>query len=67
MWRVTHTVSYTQRQATGEKNYYAEAFAAVDTGGTRVFWGSNWRDFKQDYTDTYQALLPPGWVERVPR
>lgn len=66
VWRVAHTVSYTQKRATGEKNYYAEAFAAVDTGGTRVFWGSNWRDFKQDYTDAYQALLPPGWAERMP-
>jgi len=39
----------------------------VDTGGTRVFWGSNWRDFAQDYSDTYQALLPPGWVTAMPK
>jgi hypothetical protein len=66
VWRVAHTVSYTDKRATGDQNYFAEAFAAVDTGGTRVFWGSNWRDFKQDYSDTYQALLPPGWVARMP-
>jgi hypothetical protein len=65
VWRVAHNFSYTSRDSTGEKSYYAEAFAAVDTAGTRVFWGSNWGDFRQDYSDAYQALLPAGWAHRI--
>jgi hypothetical protein len=66
VWRVAHTFSYTSRDYEGEKNYFAESFAAVDTAGTRVFWGANWGDFKQEYSDAYQALLPADWASRMP-
>ena len=46
---------------------YAEAFAAVDTAGTRVFWGSDWGDFRQDYSDAYQALLHARWARLMPQ
>ncbi len=67
VWRVAHTFSYTSRDYEGEKNYFAESFAAVDTAGTRVFWGSNWGDFSQEYSDAYQALLPENWPDRMPQ
>lgn len=66
VWRIAHTRSYTSREYSGDKNYFAEAFASINTGGTRVLWGSNWRDFTTDYTDTYQAVLPDGWAGRLP-
>jgi hypothetical protein len=61
VWRIAHTHSYTSDEATGEKNYFAEAFAAINQAGTRVYFGSNWNDLISDYTDTYQVILPSGW------
>lgn len=45
-----------------EKNYFAEAFAAVNTAGTRIIFGSNWGVlFPRDYSDAYEVRLPDGW------
>jgi hypothetical protein len=44
-----------------QPNYFAEAYATVNRAGTRVYFGSNWGIFTQDYTDAYEADLPSGW------
>jgi len=68
IWRLTHTHAYTYLNADqGEKNYFAEAFAAINTAGTRVYFGSNWGNFVPDYTDSYQISLPTGWVQSMPK
>ncbi len=68
IWRLAHTHSYTYRNADeGEKNYFAEAFAAINTAGTRVYFGSNWGSFAPDYTDAYQLRLPAGWTQTMPK
>jgi hypothetical protein len=61
VWRIAHTHAYTAYEYTGEKNYFAEAFATIDKAGSRVYFGSNWGDFTTDYTDTYQVTLPSEW------
>jgi hypothetical protein len=66
IWRIAHTQSYTSDDYDAEKNYFAEAFAAINTKGTRIYWGSNWRNYSADYTDAYVAALPAGWAEEMP-
>ncbi|MEW6745163.1 MAG: hypothetical protein AB1486_20615 [Planctomycetota bacterium] len=67
VWRVAHTHAYTHENAEeGEKNYFAEAFAAINTPGTRIYFGSNWESFVADYSEAYQILLPAGWTESMP-
>jgi hypothetical protein len=66
VWRLAHTQAYASQNYDGEKNYFAEAFAAINSLGTRVYWGSNWRNYTQDYTDTYQVLLPDNWTTEMP-
>lgn len=66
IWRIAHTHSYTSLDYTGEKNYFAEAFATINTRGTKIYFGSNWRNFTLDYTDTYQVILPEGWLSTMP-
>ena len=66
VWRIAHTHAYTSYDYTGEKNYFAEAFAAINKGGSRVYFGSNWGDLTVDYTDTYQVMLPSSWNTIVP-
>jgi hypothetical protein len=46
-----------------QSNYFAEAYATVNRAGTRVYFGSNWGDYMQDYTDAYEVDLPSGWNE----
>jgi hypothetical protein len=66
--RIAHTHSYTHPNADdGGKNYFAEAFATINTSGTRVYFGSNWNTFAPDYTETYQVALPAGWAESMPQ
>ncbi|TWT44121.1 hypothetical protein RAS1_05280 [Phycisphaerae bacterium RAS1] len=68
IWRLAHTHSYTSRGFTDEKNYFAESFAALNTAGTRVYFGSNWGDLaRTDYTDAYVLQLPPDWRAAMPR
>jgi hypothetical protein len=43
-------------------NYFAEAFAAINTAGTKLVYGSNWGVLSpDDYTDAYEVRLPAGW------
>jgi len=57
--KIARTCSYTSIPYRERKNYFAEAFAAINTRGTKVYFGSNWgRTFKHDYTDTYVVMLP---------
>jgi len=61
VWRIAHTHASTSYEYTGEKNYFAEAFATINKAGSRVYFGSNWGDFTVDYTDTYEVTLPSDW------
>jgi len=63
VWRVALTRAFTARDFEGEKNYFAEAFAAVNTRGTRVYFGSNWGNFSTEYSETYAAILPRDWQQ----
>jgi hypothetical protein len=66
VWRIAHTHAYTSYEYTGEKNYFAESYAAINRAGSRVYFGSNWADFTAEYTDTYQVTLPSGWATIAP-
>jgi len=66
VWRIAHTHAYTSEDYIGEKNYFAEAFATINKAGSRIYFGSNWKDFTFEYTDTYQVVLPPEWVAVIP-
>jgi hypothetical protein len=66
IWRLAETRAFTSRDFSGEKNYFAEAFAAVNTAGTRVYFGSNWANFTTEYSETYALILPGGWQKYAP-
>ena len=66
VWRIAHTHSYTSNEYTGEKNYFAEAFATINNAGSRAYFGSNWGDLTADYTDTYQVTIPSEWNAVAP-
>lgn len=66
IYRLAHTHAFTEQEYTGEKNYYAEAYAAINTSGTRVHFGSNWGDYRAEYSDSYIAELPENWAQRLP-
>lgn len=67
VWRLADTHAYTSRNAGDtEKNYFAEAFAAINGGGTRVYFGSNWDNFTADYSETYVLHLPAAWTTAMP-
>jgi hypothetical protein len=66
IWRITHTHSYTSLNFTEEKNYFAEAFASINTRGSKIYFGSNWGNFTIGYTDTYQVTLPQEWLTTIP-
>ena len=57
--KLARTNAYTSLDFTGEKNYFAEAFAAINTRGTKVYFGSNWGDFTSgEYSDAYVLTVP---------
>ena len=66
VWRIAHTHAYTAEEYSGEKNYFAEAFATINKAGSRIYFGSNWANFAVDYTDTYQAVLPSERADVAP-
>ncbi len=66
IWRIAHTHAFTSMDFSGEQNYFAEAFATINTAGTRIYFGSNWGIYKTDYSDTYEILLPDAWNARIP-
>ncbi len=59
--KLCRTRCYTGRSP--QSNYFAEAYATVNRAGTRVYFGSNWGDYTQDYTDAYEVDLPSGWSQ----
>jgi hypothetical protein len=59
VWRVASTYSYMG-------GYWSEAFASINTAGTRVYWGSNWGQSDLDRIETFVALLPASWPSQVP-
>lgn len=61
LWRIAHTNSFLALDFNAEKNYFAECFAAINTQGTRIYYGSNWANFATDYTDTYMITIPQEW------
>jgi len=56
---IANTKAYTSLNYTGDKNYFAEAFAAINTKGTKIYFGSNWSDFtNSEYSDAYVVTVP---------
>lgn len=66
VWRIAHTYAYASDGYESEKNYFAECFAAINTQGSRIYYGSNWADFRPDYSETYRADLPASWQMKMP-
>ena len=66
IWRVAHTNAILSVSPDEEKHYFAEAFAAVTTRGTKIYWGSNWGQTDLDRVETYAALLPERWWTKLP-
>jgi hypothetical protein len=66
VWRVASTRGYTTLTAGGTKHYFAEGFAAINTRGTKLYWGSNWGESDLDRIETFVALLPTQWWTKLP-
>ncbi len=67
VWRIAYTNCAQSPALSGEANYFAEAFAAINTRGTRIYWGSNWGRRNLRRIETYAAVLPARWWKRLPR
>jgi hypothetical protein len=63
IWRIAHTQAYISLHSSEEKNYFAEAFAAVNRKGSRIYFGSNWGRFEPEYSEAYQISLPDNWLK----
>ena len=66
IWRLTHTQAYTSLNYIADKNYFAECFAAINTSGTKIYFGSNWRNYTTDFSESYQIDLPGSWNTLIP-
>lgn len=65
VWRICQT--FQLREAGADKDYFGEAFAAINGAGTRVWWGANW-DATGAGARSYEAfvaVLPPNWDTAV--
>jgi hypothetical protein len=62
IWRIAHTHAYTALDYEGQKNYFAEAFAAINRQGTSIYFGSNWGSQAADSSETYKVSLPADWA-----
>ncbi len=65
VWRVCQT--FQLREAGVEKDYFGEAFAALNGAGTRIWWGSNWNatgGAARQY-EAFVAELPADWETAV--
>jgi hypothetical protein len=66
VWRVAAARSYTFiNPDEGEKAYFAEPYAAINTRGTRVYWGSNWGQRALTRTELFRAELPADWTRQL--
>lgn len=65
VWRLAQT--FTIQDPALEKDYFGEAFAAINRAGTRVWWGANWNatGAANHRYETYIAELPADWEARV--
>jgi hypothetical protein len=64
IWLITHTHSPLEYGV--PRDYWAEAFAAINRKGTRVIWGSNWGNPGKNSTiDAYQVTLPENWYSHL--
>ncbi len=65
VWRVAQT--FCIQDPALEKDYFGEAFAALNRAGTRIWWGSNWSvtGAGNHQYETYVADLPADWEARV--
>ncbi len=59
-FRIAHTNARTSK---GGKDYWSEAFAAIDRKGKYVYWGSNWGITGKGYSDVYRVTLPANWYQ----
>jgi hypothetical protein len=66
IWRVVSTFSILSLNPDGEKHYFAEAFAAINRRGTRLYWGANWAQRDLDQVELFMAVLPDRWPTLVP-
>ena len=66
VYRLAHTHAYTSLAYEDDKNYFAEAFASINSAGTRVHFGSNWGNYTPDYSEAYVVELPENWAQRLP-
>jgi hypothetical protein len=66
VWRLAHTHAYISLRSSEEKNYFAEAFAAINRKGSRIYFGSNWGRFEPEYSEAYQVSLPDHWLKFLP-
>lgn len=57
IWRIALEQSFT-----GADYYYQQPNAAIDKNGTRIWFGSNWRDQTVNSMDVYQVDLPVTWL-----
>ena len=64
--RVASTHAYISVSPTGTKNYFAEAYAAINTRGNRIYWGSNWGQTDLTQIETFVAELPEQWPTLIP-
>jgi hypothetical protein len=58
IWRIAFEQSFT-----GADYYFQQPNAAIDKGGTRIWFGSNWRDMTVASMDVYQVTLPASWSQ----
>ena len=65
VWRIAHTQAYISLHPSEEKNYFAEAFAAINRKGSRIYFGSNWGRFEPEYSEAYQVSLPENWPQAI--
>lgn len=65
VWRIAHTQAYISLHSSEDKNYFAEAFAAVNRKGSRIYFGSNWGRFDPEYSEAYQVSLPDHWAKQL--
>ena len=66
VWRIAHTHGAWDdtKGEGGGRDYWAEAFATINTEGTRVYWGSTWdQPYGTRTIESYVAELPLTWYK----
>jgi hypothetical protein len=65
VWRICQT--WQLQEPDPNRDYFGEAFAAVNGAGTRVWWGGNWNGTGANARryEAFVAELPPNWDAAV--